>query len=152
VGPRPLCGRRRFYSDSNQVHTNSNSIQFVSNFDRPKRTFPNSKNLKQNMVVKVLKKGTTFSIGTSLDSEWISNENLENFLGLEFNRITPHRISSSNWAIRPGYSNSNYKSEQPNHSRTTNIPTIHVRVHAALDCEHGCYNSFTLCRGYTHSP
>jgi hypothetical protein len=39
------------------------------------------------MVVKDLKKGTNLSIGTSLYSEWISNENLDNFLGLEFNRI-----------------------------------------------------------------
>jgi hypothetical protein len=39
------------------------------------------------MVVKVLKKGTTLSIGTSLDSKWISKENLEKFLGLEFVRI-----------------------------------------------------------------
>jgi hypothetical protein len=39
------------------------------------------------MVVKGLKKGTTFSIGTSPDWKWISNENLENFLGLELNRI-----------------------------------------------------------------
>jgi hypothetical protein len=37
------------------------------------------------MVVKGLKKGTTFSIGTSPDSKWISNENSEKFLGLEFN-------------------------------------------------------------------
>jgi hypothetical protein len=27
-----------------------------------------------------------------------------------------------------------------------------VRVHAAHDHEHDCYNSFTLCRGCTHSP
>jgi hypothetical protein len=39
------------------------------------------------MVVKVLKKGTAFFIGTFLDSEWISNENSEKFLHLEFNRI-----------------------------------------------------------------
>jgi hypothetical protein len=38
--------------------------------------------------VNVLKKETTFSIGTSSYSKWISNENLENFLGLEFNRIS----------------------------------------------------------------
>jgi hypothetical protein len=38
--------------------------------------------------VKDLKKGTTVSIGTSPDSEWISNENLDNFLGLEFNIIS----------------------------------------------------------------
>jgi hypothetical protein len=30
--------------------------------------------------------------------------------------------------------------------------TNHVRIHAAHDREHGCYNSFTLCRGCTHSP
>jgi hypothetical protein len=36
----------------------------------------------------VLKKGTTFSIGRSPDSKWISNENLDKLLGLEFNRIS----------------------------------------------------------------
>jgi hypothetical protein len=40
------------------------------------------------MVMKGLKKGTTFFIGTSLDSKWILNENSEKFLGLEFNRIS----------------------------------------------------------------
>jgi hypothetical protein len=30
--------------------------------------------------------------------------------------------------------------------------TNYVRVHAAHDREHGCYNSFTLCRGCTRSP
>jgi hypothetical protein len=39
------------------------------------------------MVVKDLKIGTTFSIGTSSNSEWISNENSKKFPGLEFNRI-----------------------------------------------------------------
>jgi hypothetical protein len=39
------------------------------------------------MVVKDLKKGTSFSIGTSLDSKWISNEKSEKFLGLDFNII-----------------------------------------------------------------
>jgi hypothetical protein len=34
----------------------------------------------------------------------------------------------------------------------TKIPTNNVRVHAAHDREHGCYNSFTLYRGCTHSP
>jgi hypothetical protein len=32
------------------------------------------------------------------------------------------------------------------------VSTNHVRVHAAHDHEHGCYNSFTLCRGCTRSP
>jgi hypothetical protein len=45
----------------------------------PKRTFLNSKGLK---------KGTFFFIGTSPDLKWISNENSEKFLGLEFNRIS----------------------------------------------------------------
>jgi hypothetical protein len=36
------------------------------------------------MGLKDLKKGTTFSIGTSPDSEWISNEKSEKLLGLEF--------------------------------------------------------------------
>jgi hypothetical protein len=40
------------------------------------------------MVAKCLKKGTTFSIGISPDSKWISNKNSEKFLGLEFNRIS----------------------------------------------------------------
>jgi hypothetical protein len=30
--------------------------------------------------------------------------------------------------------------------------TNHVRVNAAHDREHGCYNSFTLCRGCTRYP
>jgi hypothetical protein len=32
------------------------------------------------------------------------------------------------------------------------VSTNHVRVHAAHDREHSCYNSFTLCRGCTRSP
>jgi hypothetical protein len=40
------------------------------------------------MVVKGLKKGTNFSIGTYHDSKWISNENLEKFIGLEFTRTS----------------------------------------------------------------
>jgi hypothetical protein len=44
----------------------------------PKKTFLSSKNLKQNMVMNVLKKETTFSIGTSLDSKWILNKKLGN--------------------------------------------------------------------------
>jgi hypothetical protein len=40
------------------------------------------------MVVKGLKKETTFSIVTSTDSKWFANENSEKFLSLEFNRIS----------------------------------------------------------------
>jgi hypothetical protein len=58
------------------------------NFDQFKKDLLElEKKLKQNMVVKVLKKETTFSMGTSSDSEWISNENSEKFLGLESHRI-----------------------------------------------------------------
>jgi hypothetical protein len=32
------------------------------------------------------------------------------------------------------------------------VSTNRVRVHAAHNHEHGCYNSFTLYRGCTHSP
>jgi hypothetical protein len=32
------------------------------------------------------------------------------------------------------------------------VPSNHVRVPTAHDCEHGCYNSFTLCRGCTRYP
>jgi hypothetical protein len=38
------------------------------------------------MVVKYLKRGTTFSIGTSLDLKYISKKG-EKLLGLKFNRI-----------------------------------------------------------------
>jgi hypothetical protein len=41
------------------------------------------------------------------------------------------------------------KQTKPNPSQ---VPTNHVRVHAAHDREHGCYNNFTLYRGCTHSP
>jgi hypothetical protein len=40
------------------------------------------------MIVKDLKRGTTFSIGTSSDLKWILNKNLEKFLSVEFNRIS----------------------------------------------------------------
>jgi hypothetical protein len=39
------------------------------------------------MVVKVLKIGTTFSIGISPDSKQISDEKSENLLGLNLKRI-----------------------------------------------------------------
>jgi hypothetical protein len=39
------------------------------------------------MVVKGLKKGTTFYVGTSSDSKCILNQKSRNLLGLEFNRI-----------------------------------------------------------------
>jgi hypothetical protein len=41
------------------------------------------------------------------------------------------------------------KPTKPNPSQ---VPSNHVRVHATHDCEHGCYNSFTLCTGCTHYP
>jgi hypothetical protein len=39
------------------------------------------------MVLKHLKRGTTFSIETSSDLEWISNEKSEKLIGLKFNKI-----------------------------------------------------------------
>jgi hypothetical protein len=35
--------------------------------------------------------------------------------------------------------------------KLTRILTNHVRVHATLNHEHGCQDSFTLCRGCTYS-
>jgi hypothetical protein len=40
------------------------------------------------MVVMVLKNGTAFSIETSPDLKWISNEKSVKLIGLEFNRIS----------------------------------------------------------------
>jgi hypothetical protein len=45
------------------------------------------KNFQLNMELKGLKRGTTFSIETSSNLNWILNENLEKILGLKFNRI-----------------------------------------------------------------
>jgi hypothetical protein len=39
------------------------------------------------MELKGLKRGTTFSIQTSSDLNWILNENSKKSLGLKFNRI-----------------------------------------------------------------
>jgi hypothetical protein len=42
---------------------------------------------------------------------------------------------------------------KPNQSKPKpSVFTNHVRVHAAHDREHGCYNSFTLYRGCTRYP
>jgi hypothetical protein len=38
---------------------------------------------------------------------------------------------------------------KPNKPNPFQVPTNHVRVHAAHDREHGYYNSFTLQRLYT---
>jgi hypothetical protein len=43
----------------------------------PKMTFPGSDKLKYHMVLKILRRGTTFSIETSWDMNWILNENSE---------------------------------------------------------------------------
>jgi hypothetical protein len=43
------------------------------------------------------------------------------------------------------------KPNQPNQTKPM-VSTNHVRVHAAHDREHGCYNSFTLCRDCTRYP
>jgi hypothetical protein len=51
---------------------NLNEFKLNSTLNYPKRTFPGLISLK-NMVVKYLKKGKNFSIGTSLDSKWIWN-------------------------------------------------------------------------------
>jgi hypothetical protein len=42
--------------------------------------------------------------------------------------------------------------DKPTKPTQSQVPTNHVRVHAAHDREHGYYNSFTLCRGCTRYP
>jgi hypothetical protein len=84
----PLCQVLKF---TKLVQIQSSEFEFkfklIQTLTGPNRTFLSLKNVKQNMVVKVLKKGTTLLIETSSDSNRISNENSEKFLGLEFNRI-----------------------------------------------------------------
>jgi hypothetical protein len=77
VGSRQQCWAIEFIlnSNSNRFQINFKSFQTLAD---PKKTFLSSKNLKQNMVMNVLKKETTFSIGTSLDSKWILNKKLGN--------------------------------------------------------------------------
>jgi hypothetical protein len=44
---------------------------------------------------------------------------------------------------------------QPNQrliQNSSQVSTNYVRVHAAHDREHDCQDSFTLCKGCTHSP
>jgi hypothetical protein len=64
-----ICSKFKF---KNGFKSKFKSFQTLTD---PKRTFSSSKTLKRNTIVKVLKKGTTLSIGTSPDSEGISNEN-----------------------------------------------------------------------------
>jgi hypothetical protein len=42
--------------------------------------------------------------------------------------------------------------DKPTKLNPSQVPSNHVRVHAAHDHEHGCYNSFTLYRGCTRYP
>jgi hypothetical protein len=44
------------------------------------------------------------------------------------------------------------QTNKPNKPNPSQVPTNHVRVHAAHDHEDDCYNSFTLYRGCTRYP
>jgi hypothetical protein len=46
----------------------------------------------------------------------------------------------------PQSKETHFDKTKPNPSQ---VPSNHVRVHAAHDRDHGCYNSFTLCTGCT---
>jgi hypothetical protein len=61
-------GRRGFDSISNLKQIQI-ILKFFQALTNRKMTFPSSKNLKSNTVMKDLKKETTFSIGTSSDSK-----------------------------------------------------------------------------------
>jgi hypothetical protein len=66
----PMRGGSGLKFDPN---SNSNGFKQIQILIDQKGTLPSSKKSKQNMVVKDLKKGTTFFIGTSSDSKCILN-------------------------------------------------------------------------------
>jgi hypothetical protein len=55
-----------------------NEFKFIQIRPNPTRSKQELPYLKKNMVLKGLKRGTTFSLESSSDSKWISNEKLEN--------------------------------------------------------------------------
>jgi hypothetical protein len=61
-------------------------------------------------------------------------------------------IASQSHTVTDPQPNKILSANLPNQPNPSQVPTNHVRVHAAHDSEHGCYNSFTLCRGCTHYP
>jgi hypothetical protein len=86
-GPREIVpgsgGKLIQIQNFKQIQINSN----LSKLDRFKKDLPLLKKIEIKMVMKGLKRGTTFYIGTSSYSKLISNKNLENFLGLNLKRI-----------------------------------------------------------------
>jgi hypothetical protein len=61
------------FETKNPNSNGSKHFQTFSHFGRLENTFPYSEKLKYNMVLKLSKRGTTFSMETSSDSEWIWN-------------------------------------------------------------------------------
>jgi hypothetical protein len=61
-----------------------------------------------------------------------------------------HRVSQ--WPTHSLISPFRHNITQDITESPSQVPTNHVRVHAAHDHERGSYNSFTLYRGCTHSP
>jgi hypothetical protein len=67
-------GRVKWRSIDFKINLNRfKQFQNRSNFDQLKNDHPELEKFEENMVLKGLKRGTTFSIGTSSDSEWISS-------------------------------------------------------------------------------
>jgi hypothetical protein len=53
----------------------------------------------------------------------------------------------------PQRNKTHFDTTQPRlNQNPSQVSTKHVRVHAAQDREHDCYNCFTVCRGCTRSP
>jgi hypothetical protein len=69
------------FKKRNQIQINSNGSKLLKTLTTQKMPCPSSKNIKKNMVLKLLKRWTTFSIETSSDSECILNEKSEKPLG-----------------------------------------------------------------------
>jgi hypothetical protein len=73
----------------------------------------------------------------------------QNYLLKELTSITSHSLTVTDPQrnkIHFDITNQNITITHPS------VSTNHVRVHAAQDREHDCYNSFILCRGCTHYP
>jgi hypothetical protein len=66
-GPGALCWILNRLKPSKSIQTRSKIFLIISNLIHSKKGIPKIDFFKENMVVKFLKKGTPFSIGTSPD-------------------------------------------------------------------------------------
>jgi hypothetical protein len=68
-------------------------------------------------------------------------------------KITTSIASRSLIVTDPQHNKTHFDTTQPRLDQNpSQVSTNHVKVHATCNYDHGCYNSFTLCRGCTCSP